>query len=176
MSPPRILVLTGASGVGKTTLLRALAQRDLPELACYHFDTIGVPSAEEMTAKFGSPEGWQVRMTHEWIDRLAGSPADNRVALLEGQMRPSVIRDAFARAGILAGRIVLLDCDPMVRGQRLRGQRDQPELASPRMEMWAAYLRGQADALDLPILDTTSASPEILCDRLLRLVRELRAL
>jgi GTPase SAR1 family protein len=176
MPSPRILALTGASGVGKTTLLRVLAQHGLPDLACYHFDTIGVPSPEEMTAKFGSPDGWQVRMTHAWIDRLAESPADGRVALLEGQMRPSIIRDAFVRAGIQAGRIVLLDCDPVVREQRLRGQRDQPELASPRMEMWAAYLRGQADALDLPILDTTSASPEILCDRLLRHVHALRAL
>jgi hypothetical protein len=28
------------------------------------------------------------------------------------------------------------------------------------MDAWAAYLRGQADALGLPIIDTTRASPE----------------
>lgn len=173
MPPPAILVVTGASGAGKSTLLRAVTGRRLPGIGCYHFDSIGVPSPEEMTAKFGSPEGWQVRMTREWIARLAANSANDRVAILEGQMRPSIVREAFARAGIPAAQIVLLDCAPEVREMRLRGPRDQADLASARMAEWAAYLRGQADALDLPILDTTSASPELLADRLLRHVRAL---
>jgi shikimate kinase len=176
MPPPSILVLTGASGAGKTTLVRALAARELPEITCYHFDSVGVPSTAEMTAKFGSPEGWQVRMTHEWIARLAANGMDGRVAVLEGQVRPSVVRGAFARAGVRAAQIVLLDCDPDVREERLRGLRQQPDLASAHMAAWAAYLRGQADALDLPILDTTSAPPDVLVDRLLRHVRALTAI
>jgi hypothetical protein len=173
MPAPPILVLTGASGVGKTTILRTLAARALPGIAAYHFDSIGVPSVAEMTAKFGSPEGWQVRMTREWIARLAANVSDDRVAVLEGQVRPSVVRDAFARSGVRTGQIVLLDCDPDVRDARLRGPRRQPDLASAQMSMWAAYLRGQADALDLPILDTTTGAPEVLVDRLLRHVRAL---
>jgi len=175
MPSPPILVLTGASGVGKTTLLRALAARELPDVACYHFDSIGVPSTEEMTATFGSPEAWQVKMTNAWIARLAGNTTDSRIAVLEGQIRPSVVRDAFLRAGVRSGQIVLLDCEPVVREKRLRGSRQQPDLASADMAAWAAYLRGQADAMDLPILDTTSATPDVLVDRLLRHVRALTA-
>jgi adenylylsulfate kinase-like enzyme len=45
---PAILVVTGASGSGKTAAVRALDARDLPGVRCYYFDTVGVPSREEM--------------------------------------------------------------------------------------------------------------------------------
>lgn len=34
----------------------------------------------------------------------------------------------------------------------------QPEPASRQMATWAAYLRGQADVLHVPILDTTAVT------------------
>ena len=45
---PVVLVVTGASGAGKTTLVRALAGREFSGVRCYYFDSIGVPSAELM--------------------------------------------------------------------------------------------------------------------------------
>ena len=45
LAAPAILVLTGASGAGKSTLLRGLAALGLPDVGCYEFDTIGIPSA-----------------------------------------------------------------------------------------------------------------------------------
>jgi len=50
---------------------------------------------------------------------------------------------------------VLLDCSSDVRAARLRGPRQQPELATDRMDHWAVYLRGQADALNLAVIDTS---------------------
>ena len=38
--------------------------------------------------------------------------------------------------------------------------RQQPELATPEMASWQSYLRGQADALGLPVLDTSELSIE----------------
>lgn len=61
MPSPQIVV-TGASGVGKTTLVRAIEERGLEGVRCYYFDSIGVPSSEEMVARFGSGEGWQEAM------------------------------------------------------------------------------------------------------------------
>jgi hypothetical protein len=159
-SIPRIVAVTGASGVGKTTLVRALEQAGLPGVRCYYFDSIGVPSTEEMVVQFGSPGGWQEAMTHRWIARLAANADGAQVAVLDGQVSPMILRSAFAGAKVTGGRIVLVDCSHEVREARLRGPRAQPDLASRDMAAWAGYLRGQADALGLPVVTTTDLSVE----------------
>jgi hypothetical protein len=135
--------------------VRALEAQNLPGVRCYYFDSVGVPSPEGMRAEFGTAEAWQAATTHRWIAHLISNPDDAHVAVLDGQIRPSEARAAYAKCKVRRGEILLVDCSHEIREARLRGERSQPELASPRMTAWAAYLRGQADALDLPILDTT---------------------
>ena len=167
---PLIVVVTGASGVGKTTLVQALDEQHLPGVRCYYFDSVGVPEPAEMRAQFGSGEAWQAATTERWIAHLARNPDNAQVVVLEGQVRPSEVVAAFSRHGITRGRIVLIDCSHEVREARLRGARGQADLASPRMAQWAAYLRGQADALDIPIVDTSTLrvaeATQILVDHL----------
>ena len=167
-----MLVVTGASGAGKTTLVRAI-ETLRPGVHCYYFDSIGVPSVEQMTLQFGGPEAWQRVMTAQWIHRLAGNPDGARLAVLDAQTRPSFAVAAFESAGIRLGRILLVDCSPADRHARLAGSRTQPELSDSRMDAWAAYLRGQADALELPVLDTTGRSIESATELLLKHVDAL---
>ena len=98
------------------------------------------------------------------------------MAVLDGQARPSVIRAALGRAGAAIAQIMLLDCSSEERAGRLTGTRGQPELASPQMSAWAAYLRGQADALELPVVNTTSQSMEAVTDAIAAEVERLRAI
>jgi len=42
------------------------------------------------------------------------------------------------------------------------------------MDRWAAYLRGQADALELPVIDTTNLGLEAAVDALIVHVERLR--
>lgn len=152
--------MLGASGAGKTTLVRELAGLKLPGIGCYYFDTIGVPSAEEIAVQFGGAESWQDWALGEWVARLTRNEDRVALAVLDAQVRPRAVRDAFARHGVRFGGMVLVDCGYAERNARLRGPRGQPELANPEMDTWAAYLRGQADALGVPIIDTTGVSPE----------------
>jgi ABC-type glutathione transport system ATPase component len=46
--PGSLVVLTGASGGGKTTLARAIKERYPDECDVVFFDSVGVPSPEEM--------------------------------------------------------------------------------------------------------------------------------
>jgi hypothetical protein len=94
--------------------------------------------------------------------------------VLDGQARPSVARAALAEAGAAHAEIVLLDCSPAERLRRLAGPRGQPELASDQMNSWAAYLRGQADALGLPVVDTTGLPLDAVAGRLAAEVERLR--
>jgi RNase adaptor protein for sRNA GlmZ degradation len=152
--PVSIVVVTGASGAGKTATVAALEASAGPGVQYFHFDSIGVPSVEVMERDFGGPEQWQAWATNEWICRLAAL-TDVRVAVLDAQTRPSIVFAAATADVSWHPHVVLFDCSPEVRAARLRGPRNQPELVTARMDSWAAYLRGQADALGLPIIDTT---------------------
>lgn len=159
----RILIVTGASGAGKTTLVRRVADRGVPNVSFNFFDSIGVPALEEMVRRFGSTEAWQRAMTEQWIVRLLKN--EHGLCVLEGQMRPSVVREFFKRHHV-DGHMLLLDCSHDVREARLRDHRAQPELVTTDMACWAAYLRGQADALDLPIINTSALTIEAATDAL----------
>jgi energy-coupling factor transporter ATP-binding protein EcfA2 len=172
---PPALVVVGASGVGKTTLTRALAALALPGVACHHFDTIGVPPPEEIAARFGGGEAWQAWALDRWAARLARNDEGAALAVLDAQVRPRAALDALRRHAIARGRVVLVDCAYAERNARLRGPRGQPELATPDMDCFAAYMRGQADALDLPIIDTTGRGPGAGVAELRRHVAELLA-
>lgn len=165
-----LLFAIGASGAGKTAAVAALGRRQVPDLACLHFDSIGVPSLHDMTLSHGTPERWQEVATQEWIRRVEQVSA--RTVILEGQTRPSFIHTPHT--GLRIG-VVLLDCDLPTRSARLRGPRGQPELDSLDMQHWATYLRGQADALRLPVIDTTIATPEEVADALLALAYTIPA-
>jgi len=175
MSTPGILVVTGASGSGKTATVRALEARALRGVRCYYFDAVGVPSAEAMCRDLNGPERWQAATTQEWIDRLAGDPDGAEVYILDGQTRPSFVHAAAARIRTALVRVVLLDCASPVRHARLTGPRGQPDLSSSRMDCWAAYLRGQADALNLPVIDTTALEIDAAADALVVHVEMVRA-
>lgn len=155
---PHILVVTGSSGAGKTAAVSALAASAIQGVQCFHFDSIGVPSPAEMQREHGSGEGWQAWATAEWIARLDSLPLSVGVAVLDGQTRPQFVFDAARRTSRRRTHVVLFDCASDVRDTRLCGPRQQPELANERMDRWAAYLRGEAEALGLPIVDTSSMS------------------
>ncbi len=170
---PALLFVFGASGTGKTTVVDRLARRNLPETICFHFDSRGVPDEDRMARRYGGPEEWQRAQTERWICDIAAEP--QAVCVLEGQSRPSFVRPAIHKTAIACWRLVLLDCSSEVRAERLRRARGQPELATSRMDCWAAYLRGQADVLGLPIIDTGVASLSEVTDALEAIVAELRS-
>ena len=172
---PAVVVVTGASGSGKTAAVRALDARGLLDVRCYYFDAVGVPSREEMDRDFGGGEQWQALTTQRWLDQFASDPDGAEVYVLDGQTRPSFVRRAAERAGISVARVVILDCAPPVRHTRLTELRGQAELSNSRMDCWAVYLRGQADALDLPVIDTTSLRTEAVADALAVYVERVRA-
>src|ERR1051325_281867 len=150
---PALLCVVGASGAGKTAAVDALEARRLTGVTCHHFDSIGVPSPDAMVREWGSGERWQEEMTKRWLVRLATRARGGEGAVLQGQTRHSFIQPH--RPSGLRHRILLPDCSAAVRHRRLCGPRAQPELSNPQMDSWAAYLRGQADALRLRVIDTS---------------------
>jgi predicted kinase len=99
-------------------------------------------------------EAAQDAILEHWVKR-ALEQSGVTVAVLDTQIRPQKALALLGRLGIAVHQVMLVECEQAEREARLRGPRAQPELADPQMEHWAAYLRGQADALGLDRIDTT---------------------
>lgn len=178
---PAILVLTGASGAGKTTLIHKLNVLGIPGVEGINCDRVKIEA--HMTADSSDR---QAEILRYWISQLrqqetridsgtAGvQPAvPVELAVLDTQIRPHRALEVLNQAGIVYAQIVLVDCEPVKRNERLHMDRSQPELANSRMDCWAAYLRGQADALNLSIIDTSDDATDKSVIELELLVRNL---
>lgn len=158
MNMGSLVVLTGASGAGKTTVAHAVEELALPNCEVHFFDSIGIPSVEQMRNEYGlghEPGGaWLRAMTQRWVRRIRASVEGGTSVLLEGQMRIAFVQEALAESQISSACIILLDCDDTTRTERLRVQRLQPDLANSDMMNWARYLREEASKADVRVLDT----------------------
>ncbi|MEP6848486.1 MAG: hypothetical protein ABI999_06495 [Acidobacteriota bacterium] len=163
---PSIIVLTGASGAGKTSLIVKLNELAIPGVEGINCDRVTVVIPEN-----AEPGDRQAAILSYWIEKLRKERVE--LAVLDTQIRPHLAQEVLDDASVAHSRIVLVDCDPAIRNERLRAERQQPELANAQMDCWAAYLRGQADALGLSIIHTGVASLEESLKTLEAIVRDL---
>jgi energy-coupling factor transporter ATP-binding protein EcfA2 len=166
LRPPAILVLTGASGAGKTTLALKINELAIPGVKGINCDRVQVAETEGATDR-------QAEILRYWISHLSQPDTGIELGVLDTQIRPHRALEVLSQAAIAYLQIVLVDCDPVKRNERLHGERGQPDLANPQMDCWAAYLRGQADALKLSIIDTSDDRPDKSLVELEVIVRNL---
>jgi adenylate kinase family enzyme len=168
-----LVILTGASGSGKTTLAMAVKEKNLPDCEVMCFDSVGVPSEEEI-GTFGDghqPGGaWQRATTIQWIKRIAQILQLGKSVLFEGQMRIAFIHEALTIAGICQAHVILVDCDDVTRATRLSAARNQAQLANADMMAWSRYLREEAIQAGCELLDTGGVPPEVCRDRIVSLL------
>jgi thymidylate kinase len=163
MSNPKekyIYFITGASGVGKTTLLTQLQKKNknMP-WSFLHFDSIGIPSVMEMEKEFGSPSHWQRAKTYEWIDKLINQYHDEKI-FLEGQVNLQFIQSGFQKHDFKNYKIILVDCSEETMEYRLTYKRAQPDLFNNDMRNWLTFLRIQAKESEAAVIDTSNLSEE----------------
>lgn len=151
----KLYFITGASGAGKTTVIKLLEKEDQTKFAFCYFDSIGVPTFEEMNDQFGSPENWQKTATNRWVERIKIDHLPTKQVIFDGQMRLSFITKACLNNQISNYQIILFDCNDEERAERLIA-RGHPELANPDMMKWAEFLRLEAKELNVTVVDTTS--------------------
>lgn len=137
---PLLILITGSSGSGKTTIGKALESCFPQELiSIYYFDDIGIPCLEDMIKTYGSGEKWQQQATETWIEKLSRIK-DKKIIVLEGSFNPEF---AFSKAKEFKINFLLicLHANRESREKRLIEKRYQPELANQDMENFAQFLR-----------------------------------
>jgi hypothetical protein len=103
-----LLILTGASGSGKTAIAEAIESTRPGFADVFRFDRIGVPSTEAMVTGWGSDEAWQRAMSFDWLARIATLRKQSRPALFERQMRLAFVREGLLLAGVSDARVILV--------------------------------------------------------------------
>ncbi|MBA2655432.1 MAG: AAA family ATPase [Tatlockia sp.] len=157
----QIFFITGASGVGKTTLIELVKEKyDRNNCVFLHFDSIGIPSVEKMIEQYGSPSAFQQEMTNQWIDKLINDYKNMDLIFFEGQVNLQFIKDGFEKHHFTNFTILLIDCSNEAMNYRLTKKRLQPELLTPEMANWLAFLRKQASDMGIRSIDTSLLTKE----------------
>jgi len=170
MNKHKIFFITGASGAGKTTALKKIQENNADKFSFNYFDSVGVPSSEEMVRDFGSGESWQRATTVKWVETMLTNQTDEP-SVLDGQIRPSFIDEACEKHNFTNFKVVLFDCSDEARKQRLV-TRGHPELANDDMMNWAKYLREEAQKRGYVIIDNTEMTEEETRDELIKILNE----
>lgn len=162
----KIYFIIGASGSGKTTTLKQF-EKVIPQYCTLiHFDSIGIPSFEEMKKEYGSMEEWQRVKTGDWVKKIAEEKLPFSNVIFDAQIRPSFIREA-CNLHKVDYKIILFDCIDRERKKRLVS-RGHPELADENMMNWAAFLRRECQKYQYKIIDNS----HITLDQTLQLFNE----
>lgn len=153
-----ILTITGASGVGKTSIAKAISA-SLPEnakLKVFHFDDIDFPDWDKMSPD--EMKDWQRNATLDWIAKVVAVARDENVDILfEGSTDFNFFVEGFQQLDFKDYRIILFDCSIETMQKRLI-ERGQPELFHDNMVGWLNYLRREAKAHEVEIINTETGS------------------
>lgn len=183
-----LIVVTGASGSGKTTAYGAL------------HPLLDHPSAEsdQLDVAPDADTAWRQRRIETWIGRALAEPGGDLV--LFGGGAPGEVLAAPSATELDAIAICLLHCDPVTRRRRLlargcpgdesknhlafgewihahvRDPSHQPRVIREhgwermRWERWASWTAGDPRWL-FEVLDTSPLAPEAVAQRLLGWIR-----
>jgi GNAT superfamily N-acetyltransferase/dephospho-CoA kinase len=161
----KLILITGASGTGKTTILRELEHSfSNPEIAVYYFDDIGIPTFQEMVEKHGSPEKWQEWATHSWIEKLS-KVSDKNIIFFEGSFNAEFAIEKIKELEIKNYQLICLYTQRQIREQRLI-ERGQKELVSQDMENFSLILRENTLKLGGIVIDTSDELPKEIAEKI----------
>lgn len=111
--------LTGASGAGKSTVLRHLESVSWPEpVRCVEFDSVGVPE--------GADASWRHGAIEHWVRQAIAAQDMGEHMLLCGQVPPGELVAAPSSDRLSGITICMLLCSPKERTTRLLGRGEDP--------------------------------------------------
>jgi hypothetical protein len=132
-----LLLITGASGVGKSTV-RAVVKPDLsPEVECVELLHLAPRPTDRVRV-------WRQQTTETAVRRAIELQASGRHLLLSGDPVPAAeVVAAPSATGLDSIAVCLLDVSPEAQAERLAGRGDDPALL-PHHQAFAEWMRRQA--------------------------------
>ncbi len=155
-----LLLITGASGAGKSSVREAIEPQLSPAVECVELrDVVSIPAVPTLA--------WRQRATEAVVLRAIELQPSGRHLLLSGDPVAAAEVVAAPSAPALDGLAVcLLDVSPEVQARRLSSRGDDPSLLANH-QAFAEWMRRQAaDPLHMPHVLSTGGWEEMRWDRL----------
>jgi hypothetical protein len=155
-----LLLITGASGAGKSSVRTAIERELFPEVECVELrDVVAVPVAPTLA--------WRQRATEAVVGRALALQQSGRHLLLSGDPVAAAEVAAAPSASALTGLAVcLLDVSPEVQAGRLAARGDDPSLLADHQAFAEWMRRHAADPLHMPHVLSAGGWDEMRWDRL----------
>jgi hypothetical protein len=153
------LLVSGASGAGKSSVRALVAPRLAPRVRCVELrDVAAIPAFPDIA--------WRQRTTECAVRLALELQAEGRHLMLAGDpVAPGELLAAPSADRLDATAICLLDCAPEAQRARLAARGDDPALV-PRHVAFADWLRRHAaDPRWMPHVLTGDAWPQMRWDR-----------
>lgn len=148
-----LLSLTGASGVGKSTVLEVLqlSNWDQP-VECVEFDSIGVPA--------GADTAWRHAAIEQWVQRAVHLQEAGSHVVLCGQVPIGELLAAPSSDQLDGIAVCVLHCSPDVRRERLRGRGEPEDKLIHHVRFGEWFYRHSLDPTHAPeVVRVDSANP-----------------
>ena len=148
------LLVTGASGAGKSTVRRAIAHELSPAIECVELsDVVSIPRVPDLA--------WRQQATEAVVKRALELQAKDRHLLLSGDpVAAGEVLAAPSAAELDAVAVCLLDVTADAQSQRLADRGDDPRLV-PHHLAFAEWMRGHArDPRHMPHVLTTNGGQQ----------------
>lgn len=153
------LLVTGASGAGKSTVRRAVAPALSPDVECVELhDVIDVPAFPSLV--------WRQQATEAAVRHALDLQAEDRHLLLSGDpVAAGEVLAAPSAVGLDGVAVCLLDLNPDAQSARLNRRGDDPALL-PDHHAFAEWMRCQArDPRHMPHVLTADGWEAMLWER-----------
>jgi broad-specificity NMP kinase len=155
-----LLLVTGASGAGKSSVREAIEPELSPDVACVELaDVVAIPPAPTLA--------WRQRATEAAVRRALVLQQSGRHLLLSGDPVAAAEVVAAPSAPALSGLAVcLLDVSPEVQAGRLAARGDDPALLVQHQAFAEWMRRHAADPLHMPHVLSAGGWDEMRWERL----------
>ncbi len=155
-----IIAITGASGVGKTTVVDAIGSGPEENPKTFHLDDVDMPDWSSLE----DAREWQRETTLKWVERLVNIVRNEKVDIVfEGSSEIEFLREGFHQHRFTDYEIILFDCNPQTMKSRLT-ERGQPDLYHADMLNWLKKLRLDAMREGIQIVETDHKTIDEIAD------------
>lgn len=161
-----LLLITGASGVGKSAVRAAIASELSPQVECVELGDLSSVAVETAMTRV-----WRQQTAEAAVRRAVELQGSDRHLLLAGDPVPALEIVATPSAPCLDSiAVCLLDADAEAQAARLAARGDHPALLAHH-QAFAEWMRRQAnDPLHMPHVISDDGWEKMRWDRLARLV------